>query len=152
MEPIDWNAKVQEALGRTEFMAISTVGNDGSWTNPVAYAYSEKLELFFISMMTSKHAQNILKNSQVSGAIYKTERFEDGEVLGLQFAGKAIHLTDVNEVARASRYYLKSNDELGAEWQFFKIVPDEVWCFDSRVFGEERRQIDMTALNLKPKN
>src|SRR5262245_55865686 len=32
MNEIDWNDKVKEALDRTEFMAISTIDADGSWT------------------------------------------------------------------------------------------------------------------------
>jgi hypothetical protein len=34
-------------------------------------------------------------------------------------------------------------------WNFVKISPEEAWCFDSRVFGEERREIDLKNLNLK---
>ena len=65
-------------------MALSTLGDDGSWINPVAFAYNEKMELYFISMMESKHTQNILTNPNVSVAIFRTERFPDGDVMGLQ--------------------------------------------------------------------
>jgi uncharacterized protein YhbP (UPF0306 family) len=163
--PIDWNSKLKEALDRTEFMAISTVGSDGSWTNPVAFAYSEKMELLFISMMDSKHSQNILKNPDVSAAIFKTERFSDGEVLGLQLKGTASHLTDPKEIEYAAKYYFgrsEANDEFknltslkdgaNAVWQFFKIVPTEVWCFDSRVFGEKRVEVDMKSVNIDHAN
>jgi hypothetical protein len=33
-------------------------------------------------------------------------------------------------------------------WQSFKIKPRENWCFDSRVFGRERRQVDISDLRL----
>ena len=162
MPKIDWTAKVKEALDRTEFMAISTCGEDGSWTNPVAFAYGERLELFFISMMQSKHSKNILTNPNVSVAIFKTERFPSGDVLGLQLRGKASHLTTQKDIKEAGRYYFgrsQKNDEfrektserggLEAHWQFFKIIPTEAWCFDSRVFGEERVQVDLVNLKLK---
>src|SRR6478752_8542870 len=55
MNEIDWNEKVKEALDRTEFMAISTIGADGSWTCPVQFGFSEKLDLYFRSMPHSKH-------------------------------------------------------------------------------------------------
>src|SRR3954468_1243515 len=97
---IDWNKKVKEALDRTEFMALSTVGEDGSWVNPVQFAYSEKFALYFISMLHSKHVQNIAKDSRVSAAIYKTERFDGGDVLALQLKGVAKLLPDQPRLPR----------------------------------------------------
>ena len=143
---IDWNTKIKEALDRTEFMAISTVGNDGSWTNPVQYGYSEKLDLYFVSMMDAKHVTNLLKDPRISVAIFKTERFSDGEVLGLQLKGTAKHLIDQSEIKEAIGCYGSKPSQI---WNFFKITPEELWCFDSRVFGEKRERVDLSALNLK---
>lgn len=161
MENVDWNLKVEEALDRTEFMAISTVGPEGSWTNPVAFTYNEKADLFFISMMDALHVKNILANSQISGAIFKTERFAEGDVLGLQIKGECVHLTDKEEIVEAASYYFgrrASNDEFriktseksgeDALWQFFKITLTELWCFDSRVFGEKRERVDLSLLSI----
>ncbi|GEM_PF-1280107 len=161
MQKIDWNIKVKEALERTEFMALATLGEEGSWINPVAFAYSEKMELFFISMMDNRHTKNIIVNPNVSVAIFKTERFPEGDVMGLQLKGIATHLTAPKDIQEAARYYFarsKSNDEFRAKtsekggaaalWQFFKVTPTEAWCFDSRVFGEKREQINLSGLNL----
>ena len=60
MTNIDWAAKVKEALDRTDIMALSTIGPDGSWTSPVQYRYSEKLNLYFVSLKSSRHVTNIL--------------------------------------------------------------------------------------------
>lgn len=159
---MDWNQKVQEALDRTEFMAISTVGDDGSWVCPVHYGFSEKFDLYFKSMPQSKHVQNILKDNRVSVAIYKTERFPgpDRDVLGLQLEGTVKRLTERSEVEEAARCYYdcdsrkldpktKVDEHLGdsAEWNFFKITPTELWCFDSRI-EEERKRVDIASLNL----
>lgn len=75
MLTIDWNAKVKEALERTDIMALSTTGDDGSWTSPVQFTFSAQFELSFMSMMDTKHVTNILKDTQVSVAIYKPEPF-----------------------------------------------------------------------------
>lgn len=146
---IDWTQKVKEALDRTEFMAISTMSDEGSWTNPVQFAYSEKCELYFVSLMNAKHVANILKDPRISVAIFKTERFPDGEVLGLQLKGTAKHLTEQAEIDEANRVRGKKPS---GEWNIFKITPDELWCFDSRVFGEERKQVDLNSLNLHLKS
>jgi uncharacterized protein YhbP (UPF0306 family) len=123
MDGIDWNSKVKEALTRTDIMALATVGSDGSWTSPVQYTYDEKLNLFFLSKPDAKHVANILHNPQVSLAIYHPERLpapNDGS-LGLQMKGTAKKIAEEGE------------------WYRFKITPEEVWCFDSRVSLKRQR-------------
>ena len=163
MNEVDWNEKVKEALDRTEFMAISTIDADGSWTCPVQFGHSEKLDLYFRSMPHSKHMRHLLADNRISVAIFKTERFPGSrEVMGLQLKGKAARLTDRANVEDAARhmyerdprkidYRTKIEEHLGpdAVWNFVKISPEEAWCFDLRVFGEERREIDLKILNLK---
>ncbi|MBI4087074.1 pyridoxamine 5'-phosphate oxidase family protein [Candidatus Kaiserbacteria bacterium] len=161
---IDWNAKIKEALDRTEFMAISTIGEDGSWTCPVQFGYSGTLDLYFKSMPHSKHVQNLLKDERISVAIYKTDRFPGSErdVLGLQLAGTVRLLTQRADVEEAARCYYgrdprkldyktKIDEHVGgnAEWNFFKITPTELWCFDSRIFGEEREKVDLENLYIQ---
>ncbi len=163
MQNFDWNKEIKEGLDRTEFMALSTLGNDGSWTCPVQFGYSEKLILYFVSMPRSKHSQNILRDNKVSVAIFKTERFPGpkGDVLGLQLKGMAEHLISRRDVEEAARcYYGRSPRKIdyktkvdehlreNAEWNFYRIIPTELWCFDSRFFGEERRKVDLSALTL----
>ncbi|MEX2012503.1 MAG: pyridoxamine 5'-phosphate oxidase family protein [Patescibacteria group bacterium] len=156
---INWNEKIKESLDRTEFMAIATYGDDGSWVCPVQYGYSENLKLYFVSMKGSKHVENILRNGQVALAIFKTERFADGDVLGLQLKGTARHLDNESEIEEAARcYYGRSGEDFktkvqehmdeNAEWQFFEVTPSELWCFDSRAFGEKRQKADLSAINL----
>lgn len=147
MKPTNWNSKVKEALDRTEFMAISTIGEDGSWTNPVEFHYSEKMNLYFVSMIDTKHVQNILRDPRISAAIFKTERFPgpEGDVLGLQLKGTAQHLTDERDIEEAVRCWGGRPSEV---WNFFKIVPEEVWCFDSREFGEKRVKVDLSSIAL----
>jgi uncharacterized protein YhbP (UPF0306 family) len=135
----DLNARVKEALERTEIMALSTIGPDGSWTSPVQFGYDEKLELSFMSMPDTKHAQNILKDPRVSVAIYSFPGPEGGN-LGLQIKGKADDVTgqSVTDKAVAS----------SETWHRFRIVPEEVWCFDSRVFGGKRQRVNLSDLRL----
>jgi nitroimidazol reductase NimA-like FMN-containing flavoprotein (pyridoxamine 5'-phosphate oxidase superfamily) len=161
MAEIDWNQKVKEALDRTEFMAMSTVGEDGSWTNPVQFGYDEKLNLYFKSMPHSRHMEYLAKDPRISVAIFKTERFPDREVLGLQLAGMAQILTERENVEQACKHYYgrdprgfdyrtKVDEHLGkSKWKFVKIAPNEAWCFDPREFGEERMEIDLAKLDIE---
>ena len=116
----------------SSLVALSTIGTDGPWTAPVQYRYNEKLDLFFLSMPGTKHVRDILNDPRVSAAIYSHPRPPGGN-LGLQISGTAEHLT---------------GESSASGWQSFKIKPREIWCFDSRVFGRERRQVDTSDLRL----
>lgn len=129
MTKIDWHAKVKEALDRTDIMALSTVGDDGSWTSPVQYRHGPHLELYFVSMTDTKHVANIRKNPRVSVAIYWPAELPGGGNLGLQIRGTAEEVTSGD------------NDRPGG-WHTLKVTPDEVWCFDSRV-SPKRQKIDL---------
>lgn len=156
----DSSLKIKEALDRTEFMAISTVGEVGSWTNPVQFGYDTKLNLYFKSMPHSRHMQYLATDPRISIAIYSTQRFEDREVLGLQLRGTGKVLTERSEVEEACRNYYgrdprkidyrtKIDEHLGdSAWKFVKITPEEAWCFDSRVFGEKRVQIPLSDVSI----
>jgi uncharacterized protein YhbP (UPF0306 family) len=126
------NARVREALGRTEIMALSTLGPDGPWTSPVQFRFNDKLELFFLSMLQAKHVQNIMQDARVSVAIYSHPGPPGGN-LGLQIKGRAEH---------------QREESAPDGWQSFRIIPEDVWCFDSRVFGHERRRVDTSGLRL----
>lgn len=161
---MDWNKEVKEILDRTEFMALSTLGDDGVWTNPVQFSYDNKLGLYSKSMPNSKHMQNMLKNREISVAIFSTNRLSDGGVAGLQIKGTAEILHNREEVTEAAKYHYTRNrpgtdymnrveEHLGEEavWNFFKITPTEVWVFDTRYFDEEkdgRQQVPLDILDL----
>lgn len=146
MKKIDWAAKVQEALDRTEIMALSTIGADGSWTSPVQYRYSEKLNLYFVSPKSARHVANMLRDPRVSVAIYKPTPFPGphGGNLGLQIRGRAQHLVERARIEEAVRY-LKYKPS--PAWHIFMITPDEVWCFDSRV-ARTRKKVNVAKLDL----
>lgn len=126
----DISLRVKEALERTEIMALSTIGKDGSWTSPVRYTYNDKLELTFMSMIDTKHAQNILKDPRVSLAIYSYPGPPGGN-LGLQIKGTA-RIADTGSNSGSKQ---------------FIITPDEIWLFDSRVV-RQRQQVNLDDLEL----
>ncbi|MEK7615088.1 MAG: pyridoxamine 5'-phosphate oxidase family protein, partial [Patescibacteria group bacterium] len=148
----DWNTLLKEIMDRTEFMAVATSGVDGQWVCPVQFSYDSHLNLYFKSMPGSKHMQNLLHSPDVAIAIFSTNRFPHEDVAGLQIKGRAQILSDRSEVENAARYHYgrsqpeldyrtKVDEHLGekAEWNFVKVVPTEVWCFDTRHFDEVRQ-------------
>jgi Pyridoxamine 5'-phosphate oxidase len=83
-------------------------------------------------MLQTRHVQNILRDPRVSLAIYSYPGPPGGN-LGLQIRGKAERLGE---------------DSPAHGWQTLGVIPEEVWCFDSRVYGGDRRLVDISELRL----
>jgi hypothetical protein len=83
-------------------------------------------------MLQTRHVQNILRDPRVSLAIYSYPGPPGGN-LGLQVRGKAERVGE---------------DSSAHGWQTFRVIPEEVWCFDSRVYGGDRRLVDISELRL----
>jgi general stress protein 26 len=128
MTAINWNVKIKEALARTDIMALSTIGDEGSWTSPVQYSHSSKLELYFLSLKDSKHVMNIVKDPRVSLAIYHPEAPPNGGHIGLQIKGTSKLVGE-------------------GKWMRFEIIPEEIWYFDSKM-SHNREKINLNELNL----
>jgi hypothetical protein len=86
-------------------------------------------------MKDTKHVANIRKDRRVSVAIYWPEEFPGGGNLGLQIRGTAEEVTGEDN--------RRPTESEG--WHTFKITPDEVWCFDSRV-SPKRHKIELAEL------
>jgi predicted pyridoxine 5'-phosphate oxidase superfamily flavin-nucleotide-binding protein len=128
-------SQVQEALARTDIMALSTVDEDGgSWTSPVQFQHDDSLHLYFASLEDARHVRNIRRDRRVSVAIYSYPGPPGGN-LGLQIKGAAEPLPHGG----------------GAQpdgWQRFRITAGEAWLFDSRV-DRRRHRIDLSGLSLR---
>jgi general stress protein 26 len=127
MNNTDLQARVRQALERTDVMALSTIDEDGGpWTSPVQYQWDSQLNLYFASMPDARHVRNIERDARVAVAIYNMPGPPGGN-LGLQIRGAAARETDSGHDG----------------WQRFKIEPTEAWCFDSRV-DRHRHRVDIS--------
>ena len=118
----------------------------------LSFDWDEDFNLYFISMMDTRHMQNITKNSIVAVAIYKTE--QRGDVAGVQLEGSATILEDEEDKKGAHKIYygrtgsLKQNEfaMYDPKWHFVKIKPNQIYYFNSAAFGEERQSVPMEKL------
>lgn len=158
---MNWNTKIKEALDRSEFMALGTVDAEGVWTCPVVFSYDEKCNLYFISRLGTRHAQNIEQDPRVSVAIYKTERTTHDGVIGLQGVGTARQIDEPAELAECIGLYFNRNvvnDEYKNEaasapeegsWRVFKITLNAMWYFNSNEYGTTGRvAVDLAGLEV----
>lgn len=148
----DWKKHIEECLNSTDYCSIATVDSEnGVWNNPAYFAWDESYNFYFISMMKTRHMQNIKRDGRVSVAIYKTE--QKGDVIGVQLEGDAKLLEAKEEIDLAGKVYygrtgsLEQNGSFQHDpvWIFVKITPKNIFYFNSKIFGEERQEIPKAA-------
>lgn len=148
----EWKKHLIECMESTYYCSIATVDDKGVWVNPVYFAWDEEFNLYFISQPHVRHMKNIKKNSRVSMAIYKTE--QKGDVIGIQLEGDAFILESDEEKTQANKIYygrkgsLEQNEPFidDPKWLFVKVTPENIYYFNSIVFGEERQEVPKEKL------
>lgn len=115
-------------LDRSSILVLATTGPDGPWTTPVGYDVDDDLTFTFLSMPETRHVRHLVQQPRVSLAIHSGEG-DDGGNIGLQVAGTA-------HVVRGGG---------AGQWWQVAVTPAEVWVFDSREAGRQRRRVDLDA-------
>jgi general stress protein 26 len=147
---IDWNSLLRGVLQSTAYLALGTEGKDGPWVAPVLYAYNERLEIYFVSQLGSRHMRDVIDNPEVAIAIYDTDQPAAGDKLGIQLSGTTEIVPD-EAVKEAFEIYFHGVDPqmdsspdnfLGdSSWRMVKVVPGEVFLVHTGKFGEERQRV-----------
>ncbi|MBI2011440.1 pyridoxamine 5'-phosphate oxidase family protein [Candidatus Daviesbacteria bacterium] len=147
IKDFNWRKYLLDCLKSTDYCCIATIDNGSVWANPVYFAWDSKFNLYFISMSHVRHMQNISKNPKVAVAVYSTQ--QKGDVIGIQLEGKAYILKDQQEKKKAHKIYyrrvgsLEQNEPFidNPSWLFVKIIPESIYYFNSKIFGEERQEV-----------
>lgn len=157
----DWKGYLEECMRSTEYCCIATVDRDGVWSNPVYFAWDRNICLYFISQPHARHMKNIARDPRTAVSIYNTGQSAFGDVSGIQLEGRAKILTAKEDVDHAyATYYSRKHPDTGRnaeeknedaymnnpEWLFVEISPEHVYYFDTRHFGEERKEVPRQAL------
>jgi nitroimidazol reductase NimA-like FMN-containing flavoprotein (pyridoxamine 5'-phosphate oxidase superfamily) len=138
----------KDIISHNTYLTLGTSSDNISWSSPVHYAVSDKYEFYFISQMKSIHAQNIIKNPQVSFAIFDSHQ-EVGKGTGVQASGKAKMLVEGDMVEALVWYkpgYL--NNKIGAflgssPYRFFKIIPEHIYIADPNSDIDRRIEVNL---------
>lgn len=86
---LDWPAHLETCLSSTFYCALATAGPTGAWVNPVYFSYSNDYSLLFISLMSSRHMDNIARDPEAAVAIYSTDQPPGQHVVAIQMKGRA---------------------------------------------------------------
>jgi len=136
---MDVEKTIRQYLPQVVHMSLATSDGNKPWVCEVHFAYDERLNLYFRSLTTRRHSQEIAKNPHVAGNMV-TQHFLYQAVRAVYFEGNAAQVTDDNERQKAfevMRQRLHLSDEILAEvkredgHQFYKISVDTFYLFDS---------------------
>lgn len=146
----NWRKQLEETLASTCYCCLSVKDDQGVWANPVYFAFDAGFNLYFISMPGSRHMKAIGNGTPIAVAIYATDQPAGGHVRGVQMSARAELLADNEVAAAAETYYGRAGaaEAMGGQpdiskhigeaalWKFVKVIPEEIFYFDTRYFDE----------------
>lgn len=95
---------IKTYLQQARLMQVATAKDNQPWACSVYFAYDDKLNLYWISLPSTRHSEEIQNNEKVAGTIVLPHTPGD-EVRGLQFEGVAKELTTGEEFHHALDTY-----------------------------------------------
>jgi nitroimidazol reductase NimA-like FMN-containing flavoprotein (pyridoxamine 5'-phosphate oxidase superfamily) len=127
-------------------MSLATSSGNAPWVCEVHFAYDESLNLYFRSLLSRRHSQEISKNPQVAGNIVKQSELGESPV-GVYFEGRAELLSGVDlnhpaflaisqRIGVGSEIIDEANKEDGHK--FYKITVKNWYVFGR--FGTDHSQ------------
>lgn len=143
---MDVEKLVREYIDKTIHMSLATSADDKPWVCEVHFAYDKDLNLYFRSLSSRRHSQEIAANPNVAGNIIDKYALGDA-VVGLYFEGTAKQLGAGEEQQKAFECInsrLKAGDGILEEaqnpegHQFYKISVQNFYVFGR--FGAESGQ------------
>jgi uncharacterized protein YhbP (UPF0306 family) len=143
---MDVEKVVREYIDKTFHMSLATSVDGKPWVCEVHFAYDEDLNLYFRSLASRRHSQEIAQNPNVAGDIIDKYGLGDS-VVGLYFEGTAEKLGPGVEQQKAFECInarLKAGDGILEEaqnpegHQFYKISVENFYVFGR--FGQPHGQ------------
>lgn len=136
----------REIIKNNVYLTLGTTDGNIPWTAPLFYAVSNDYTFYFISQMDSLHTLHLLKNPQVSFAVFDSHQRE-GTGNGVQGSGKTYQLAD-EELTEAFKWYHTTFVEMKPEtfkepapYRFFKIIPEHFYVLDPDAPTDKRAEV-----------
>ena len=137
---MDENKKIAlDIINNSNYLTLATSDKDMPWASPIFYCVDKEYNFYFYSDLNSRHAENILKNSKCSLAIFNSEDPPD-IVNGAQIEGSATILKD-GELPRVVALYYKKrfqdkNEREKNDISFEKFLTKAFLKYGGRIFKQ----------------
>jgi uncharacterized protein YhbP (UPF0306 family) len=134
---MDVEKAVREYIEKTIHMSLGTAKDNKPWVSEVHFAYDDKLNLYFRSLKSRRHSQEIAENPNVAGNIVDKYGLGDS-VVGVYFEGTAKLLEsgeEQNTASQSIKNRLKTEDSILDEaknddgHQFYKVIVANWYVF-----------------------
>lgn len=154
----DLNKLAQQIVLTNNYMTIASTDLNGNpWASVVAYAFDNKYNFYFISMKTSKHAQQITQNNKIVVVIFDSRQLlMDG--VGLQIEG-ICNKVNFRELPKAIKTYFGRRYPFGSyfkeikkflinlikihQYEMYKFIPIQVWMNDPNAKIDRRIKVSL---------
>lgn len=148
---MDLETIVREYIDKSIHLSLGTCAGNKPWVCEVHFAYDPELNLYYRSLKSRRHSQDIAQNPNVAGNIVK--QHVPGEVPhGIYFEGTAALVTDDAERQKVYPYFaqrLGTKDTVLEEarrddgHQFYKITVSKWYTFGKfDTDTVEKRELD----------
>lgn len=140
------NIKAVGILKSNIYFTLATTDDNIPWATPLFYCLDEDYHFYFISQIESLHTIHIMKQPNVSFAIFDSHQRE-GEGNGVQGSGTVEVLSD-KEIIEGLRYYSTTFIKLTPEtlstpapYRLFKLTPNAFFVLDPEADTDKRIEV-----------
>jgi len=139
MENTEIEHIIREYIDQVVHMSLGTCADGKPWVCEVHFAVDDELNIYFRSVTSSRHCQEIAQNPNVAGNIV-TQHFKNQRIRGVYYEGTAEVLTDLTQdhpgvQATAKRFGEKSAIQAvkpeDDKPHYYKITVKNWYLFDS---------------------
>lgn len=140
---------VTSVLEKGFLMSLATVDENGPWVSDVIYVYDDKLNLYWLSEISTRHSKAIKKNQKVAASITIWAKQGDDNI-GLQLEGKAKKIKrDIFEMAikhrlkRNKKAPKKAGEILEHNESWYCLEPSKIELIYEPLYGFNKKQLKL---------
>jgi len=146
----DLNKIVGEILEKGLLMSLATQDSGGLWASTVNISFDDAFNIYWISSPDVRHSKAIAENSKVAGTITISSGSKEPN-LGLQFAGSALKISDV-EGNVVKKYFERRGKQMpgsaedflkGRSW--YKLKPDFFDIINESLWGYKKQKLEINS-------
>lgn len=153
---------VKQIIENCTYLTLATTDGKKPWANAVFFASDKVFNLYFTSYNNSRHVKNILKNPNVSVAIFDSHIILGTGAQGVQIEATCHRVTtkalaEAIEVVYKKRFpdpkerakrdlnidHFSLPDTVGRTDHIYKIVPKHFFILDRKVGKDTRIEVKM---------
>jgi len=141
-------ALVRAIISENNYMTVATADGGRPWLAPVQFCSDQDLNLYFVSLPGSRHAQHIERNAEVGIAIFDSQQAPfTGR--GVQIEGQAsLYSESENPFSTIGGLEMPAAlSEIAPGYVAFKVEPKAFYIprgYLEGKLGDERVEIEMT--------